>query len=532
MRFLKIAIIVFVSIFALGGIGVFFGVKWVNNNLESLINSNPDRTYNIKFQTLDFNYLSRVIFISEVTISPVGDQEGVFVDGRVDQVELNQLNLWRLFVHKELVLKELVFVEPLLVVYVPEDNPDEQKAGEGLKSLFGDILSRGKIENFRLGQAGVQVMRNGDQIGTLSNFNIHATELETDSLKWNNPIPFDYGRILVSIDSADHKLASGQLFKSGKIAFDSKSQELKVISPSMKYGESLIEASSKMEFQVDLIEFELDSLVFSGLEANSNLYSYLDIRARKLEVSGLKLDDFRNKNIPRPPDEYKPLFQGLVQKISFPLKLDTLRLLDGAISYGEAVAGKNETWKFQLDQINGTLVNVTSIPEYQESLENANADFTAKIDGEGEMTIDIDIPYDRDEFDLNVVLTDFPLVKISEILNPLMNGKIETGDLRKLEILMHADSTGSSNQFTFDYADLKLEMFGKNGGQKNGLKSLIANVLLNQSNLPGEKNYLQADFFTVRNQYRGPFHLIWNSTKDGMMRIVPGNAAREIMNLD
>lgn len=532
MKFLKIAGIVFGALLLLAGIAVSLGIRWVNRNIESVINANPDRSYNISFQSADFDYLRRIISISEVTINPVGGQKGVFVDGRAAKVELNQLNLAKLFLSRELKLKELVLLNPYLVVYIPnaEENPDQDKAGDGLKGLFGDILSRGEISNFKLVQANVQMMEDGHQTGALSQLNVLATDLQTDSLKVANPIPFDYGRILVSIDSIGHRFHQGPLLRTGRVDFDTKRQQLKVIAPSLKYEEGVLEASARMEYQVDLIEFELDSLVFSGLEAASNLYSNLDVRARKLELVGLVLDDFRNKSIPRPPDEYKPMFQGLVKKLDFPLKLDTLSVVDGAIGYGESVPGKGDTWKFQLSDINGHLTQITSIPEYQALLGKGDADFTAKIDGAGDMTIAIDIPYDRDEFDLEVSLVDFPLTKVSEILKPLMNGRIETGHLSRLELRMHADSLGASNQFRFDYGDLKMEVFRKEGQNKNRLMSTITNILLKQSNLPGEKNYLVSEYFTQRNQYRGPFHLIWNSTKDGMMRIVPGNAAKEIMN--
>ncbi len=527
---MKIAAVVLVSLWALGAMVLFFGINWVNKNLESLINSNPERAYDIRFEMVDFDYLSRVISISEVKISPAGPQAGVFVEGQVEQVELNKLDLLRLFLNKELALEELVFFKPQFDVFVSGENPDQEKAGEGLKSLFGDILSRGQIENFKLGQAHVRMMRDGEQIGSLSNFNVLATELATDSLKWNYPIPFDFGRILISIDSLGHRFTNGHILKTGRIEFDTRSQQLKILTPSLKYEEGRRQASTRMEFQVDVVELELDSMVFSGLEANSNLYSDLDVRARKLEISGLVLDDFRNSHIPRPPDEVKPLFQGMVQKISFPLKLDTLRIVNGAISYGESVPGKDEDWKFQLDHVNGALINVTSIPEYQSALGHVGANFTAKIGGAGSMTIEIDVPYARDEFDLKATLTDFPLSKISEILKPLMNGRIETGDLVRLELEMHADSIKSVNQFRFDYTDLKMEIFQKDSQKKNRLMSVITNILLNQSNLPDEKKYLTPAYTTERHRYRGPFHLIWKSTKEGMLHIVPGNVAKEILN--
>lgn len=532
MKFLKVSAIILVSFWAVIGIGLYVGVLWINKNLEGLINSNSDRAYNIGFESIDFNYLTSSITISDVSISPVGSQDGVFVEGKVNQVDLNKLDLVKLFLNKHLEIRELVFFQPKLVVFVPEENPEQEKAGEGIKNLFGDILSRGKIENFRLGEAQVEMRKNGERVGALTNFNVLATDLETDSLKVNYPIPFDYGRILISIDSVGHRFGVDQIFKSGKIHFDTEQQQFKIFNTSLKYEAGAKKASTQMEFQVDLVEFELDSLIYSGLEANSNLYSDLDIRARRLDVYGLVLDDFRNKNISRPPDEVKPLFQGLLMQVDFPLKLDTLALINGAISYGELVPEKNEDWKFQMTNVNGQLVNITTIPEHQAAVGQVEADFTAQVDGAGKMVIDIDIPYDRDQFDLKVSLTDFPLTKISDILKPLMNGRIETGQLVRLELEMRADSVKSVNRFNFDYQDLKIELFRKDSQTKNKVMSAIANVMLQESNMPGYKKYQFSTHTTERHRYRGPFHLIWKSTKEGILTIVPGNAAKTILNTD
>lgn len=159
-----------------------------------------------------------------------------------------------------------------------------------------------------------------------------------------------------------------------------------------------------------------------------------------------------------------------------------------------------------------------------------DGNFTGKIKNSGDLSIGLTIPYEQDEFDMEVELTSFPLPKINEILNPIMNGEIITGNLARLTIKIKADSIRSSNQFIFDYDDLKIELYQKGGDKKNKLTSTLANIALNSSNLPGQKRYLTANYTTQRNQYRGPFNLIWLSTREGIMQIVPGGMAREILN--
>lgn len=529
MKILKIFGILAVIFLALLGFGIYWGKNWVYQNLESVINAKPDRKYDFTFDKVEFSLLQKVILISEVKITPVGEQKGVFVEGKVAQVFLNKFSLYQLFMEKDIQIRELMFSQPEFVIHIPLENPEEEKAGEAMKSLFGDILSRGGIENFELGQASAVILLGEEKIGSFSDFNLVANDLRTDSLKWSYPIPFDYGRIFMSMDSLDYRLPNGQQLKAGKIIFDTNTQQFKMNDLSLKYIAGIREASKKMEFQNDLIDFELDSLVFSGLEANSNLYSDLDVRARKLEVAGLILEDYRNKDLPRPKDEIKPLFQGMVKKISVPLKLDTLRITNGAIAYGESVPGKNDYWNLHIDHLNGDIVNITTIDAYQKSFEHFDGNFTGKVEGSGTLKINLKVPYDKDEFDMEVDFTNFPMPKVNEILKPIMNGDIVTGDLVKMNLKIHGDPKKSTNTFRFDYTNLKMELFKKGEQKKNRFLSSVANVALNTSNLPGEKKYLTANYTVARNPNRGPFYLLWQSTKEGMMKIVPGGAVKEIL---
>jgi hypothetical protein len=529
MKFLKILAVVVVFLLVLGAIGIYWGKSWINENLESVVNSNPDRKYDFKFDRIDVNLFAQVILINEVKITPFGEQEGVYIEGEVAHALLSQVDVLELILRRDLIVQDLSFSQPDFIIHIPLEDKTDHKPATALQGLFGDILSRGMIRNFQLGGASARMMLGEDQIGSLNNLNIVANELSTDSLKWNYPIPFDYERIFISIDSLDYIMGNGQKFKAGKIDFDTKNQQLKMNALSLKYPEGIQKASSKLEFQVDLIEFSLDSLILSGIEANSNLYSNLDIRARKLEVLGLFLEDFRNKELPRPSGEIKTLFQGMLGKVHIPLKLDSLKLTKGAIIYGESVPGKNQTWQFHLDNLNGDFVNITTISEYQSIFGHFHGKFTGQIEGNGKLNIDLMVPYAKDEFDMSIDFTSFKLPKVNEILKPIMNGEIVSGDLVRMNIKIHADSMRSTNQFRFDYSNLKIEMYKKDSRQKSKLMSTLANIAMNSNNMPGDKKYLTANYTTQRNRYRGPFHLIWSSVKQGIMTIVPGGLAKEFM---
>jgi hypothetical protein len=228
MKFLKILAVVVVFLLVLGAIGIYWGKSWINENLESVVNSNPDRKYDFKFDRIDVNLFAQVILINEVKITPFGEQEGVYIEGEVAHALLSQVDVLELILRRDLIVQDLSFSQPDFIIHIPLEDKTDHKPATALQGLFGDILSRGMIRNFQLGGASARMMLGEDQIGSLNNLNIVANELSTDSLKWNYPIPFDYERIFISIDSLDYIMGNGQKFKAGKIDFDTKNQQLKM----------------------------------------------------------------------------------------------------------------------------------------------------------------------------------------------------------------------------------------------------------------------------------------------------------------
>jgi hypothetical protein len=103
--------------------------------------------------------------------------------------------------------------------------------------------------------------------------------------------------------------------------------------------------------------------------------------------------------------------------------------------------------------------------------------------------------------------------------------RVSSGVVRDLTLNMEGSRYSSTNQMTFQYEDLKLELLSEDHSKKK-LVSTIANIFTSKSNLKTDRNYKNAVYKTDRNIYRGPFHLLWQSTKEGLVLIVPGDVAQ------
>ena len=84
----------------------------------------------------------------------------------------------------------------------------------------------------------------------------------------------------------------------------------------------------------------------------------------------------------------------------------------------------------------------------------------------------------------------------------------------------------SENQLIFNYDELKITILN-NKDKKSGL-TWLANPMLRLVNMAGQKNYRTGKYKAERNMYRGPFNMMWNSLKEGLLLIVPSTTAQKL----
>ena len=77
-------------------------------------------------------------------------------------------------------------------------------------------------------------------------------------------------------------------------------------------------------------------------------------------IDSLILVDVRDKNKPRPEEPIKPLFEGMVESIPFPIKLDSIKILNSTITYKEIPDGKSNPVVLNFQQVNGEILNLIS----------------------------------------------------------------------------------------------------------------------------------------------------------------------------
>ena len=407
--------------------------------------------------------------------------------------------------------------------------------GKGMQTLFGDILSRVNVKRFSIQNGSVEIKEKstGNIKASLKSLNVEAREILTDSLHWKHIIPFQLGDLKITIDSVAVRLNDYTNLSLGHFRYDLKQKEIVLNDISLDYSIDWVNVSQQLGFQNDIIELKLKELTIHNLEPSSEFYTSLDIAAEKISLDSLEIKLQRNKNLTRPPDEQKPMFNGIIEGIPVALKLDSLQITNSTVSYSELGIKKDESGTVKIGEINGLITKITNFPKNQQEWKQMTANLDSKIADTAPIKVSLNMPYDRESFTLNSNVGSMNLNVLNPTLKPLAGVKIESGKMQRIQYSMNAGKYVSKNNLIFDYSNLHLNLIKKNEDKKVKklvIKSLIANSAVRNNNIPGDKKYLTAEYESTRNIYRSPVNYIIQGLIHGFTKIVPGKGIQKLIN--
>jgi len=506
---------------------------WLENSFQAKINSNPDRAYNITYQDFNLHTFFKGVTLDKVSIQPLKEGEGTVIKGNVDYATLKGLAWVDLLFGKRLYVREISFEQPIFEITLSADTV-KRSSGKGLQEMFGDILSRADLNTFSIQNGSILLKepQTGTIKGQVKSVNIVANDIEIDSVQLKNIIPFYMGNLIIDIKDVSYELNEYTHLSLGSFTYAKKNKEIILRDISLGYSIDWVEVSKRVGIQIDIIEFDIDSLAINQLDPSNRFYTNLDIEAQSVSMDGLNIKLQRNKNFSRPPDAVKPMFNAMINSIPVAIELDTIHISNSSVTYSELGVKKDESGTIEIKQINGSIIDITNIPELQQNLGQLEANFTANLSGEADMKVDLTVPYDREAFYLDVELGGMVLSKLNPTLKPLAGVEIESGQLARIKYHMSASAYQSQNKLIFDYSNLHINMIKElenHRSKKRLFLSAIANAAVRNDNLPGQEKYQTATYQSEPNIYRSPVNYIIQGLIQGITRIVPGKNVQKAL---
>ncbi|MEJ1242027.1 hypothetical protein WBG78_28025 [Chryseolinea sp. T2] len=232
---------------------------------------------------------------------------------------------------------------------------------------------------------------------------------------------------------------------------------------------------------------------------------FIEQYLRKRTVDNLEVDvgyaDFdlrRNKLLPDPPPNRKPVtLDGLIP-LPENVRVSTVTIRDGRIRYRQISDKTGEEGYIimdklaasaRFDSLSSFIMLHASTKLYQSGAVQLNYKTLAK-----------------DKFQLDIQVRDMDLTKFNEIVMPLQSLRIKSGYLKEYKLSIHADDEAATGNATISYDGLHLELFKHDEPERKSLGTEVLSLLADGIILKHSKENAQSAVNHPRVKHKSVFH--------------------------
>ena len=239
--------------------------------------------------------------------------------------------------------------------------------------------------------------------------------------------------------------------------------------------------------------------------------------AQSLEVNKLDISVFRDKRIPFPEWQRRPLPQHNLREMTFTFSIDTILLKDGFVTYQEHAEKAYTTGEVFFSDLNATILNMTNDSIRILSYPNARIGVTAKAFGKGRLKAEFlfDLVNMENIHTYGIEVDPFDLTEFNRILVPSASVQISSGQNNKIIMSAKANNQYSYGEMKFYYEDLKIALLNRETETPKGigkaLGSFFANTFIIKSNNPRNLFLRKGGIFFERDEKRAIFNY-WTKT--------------------
>jgi hypothetical protein len=480
-----------------------------------------DNRRELIIQDIDFSGQHRSILFNKIKLNIFGNNYAdsiQFIDAK--NLLFTGLNTNE-FVKNKNVIIDSITCDEILLNPPPKDFSDKKQSPRVKEDTTGffhvysiqvNALNFPKINmapemksKYDVGQVAIKI--NGvkaDQVITLKDQPIeHSSEINVslNSIGWQS----------------DDKMYS---YGMEGMLVNSRSKLLRISHASIRptLGESAFAASQK--FQRDRYDVNMDNLTLNGIKME-------DVVNNKLIADKLIIDNTVAK-ISR--DLTKPLQDKnkvgnypsqLIQKIDFPIYIKSGLLSKALIQYREHEKVSDSTGEITFTDATLKLSNITNIAEQKKANNLFTINYKARALGQIPINGNFKFFLDNDKgaFIADGNITSFDAKVLNKVSIPMALIRIQTGKINSINFNFKGNDVQANGDFVMKYEDMKVDVLKRDETtkdiKKRGLSSLVANILVKNSNPKG--GILRKTNPTYeRNVYKSFFNLVWKTIFNGM----------------
>jgi hypothetical protein len=458
---------------------VVLAEPWIANKIEAAIND-KNKDYTVEMRGVDILFFSSGIELKRIKLTPKhkGGLTGEIKSIKATGINLNDLR------NNDINISELRISEGSLRgnYYSSTENepiPEEEKtptlspANITINNLFFDKL------NLTIADTASSLAYLVKE-GVVKIFDIHIQKQDTLSINILRKFDFEAEELLlVSRDSLHTFNAQG-------ISYSDSTNVVAIKSFSIHPNYTNHDFTSRFKYETDRIEATGSNIYIHDISA-ATYFKSRNIITSYVEIGKLDMQVFRDKR-----KEFKhvikPTFQDMMYDYPHLLRIDTIALLNGNVTYTEHALGANEPGYISFNTIHARIYNITndSIYKTEKGFMQLKSDALLMNKSKIDILLMAELFEPQNTFSVTGSLAPME----ASALNPILekNGFIyvTAGNIDAMNFSFTANNTKSTGVLTMLYHDLDVTVKNKTTDDTTALKerivSFIANTLVINAN--------------------------------------------------
>jgi hypothetical protein len=347
--------------------------------------------------------------------------------------------------------------------------------------------------------------------------------LLAEGIKYNPVLAKDSGRIFYSdkictkISNLNYILPDNlSAVKFSELQLNSADSTIKIKNFALEPRISKFDFGAAKGYQATWLRIENDSISIQDVDFQS-IINDRRFAAEKLNINTMNFEIYRDKRIPFPEWQRRPLPQVELHKIDFTIALDTIKLMNGYIGYQEHAEKSNTPGEIYFTDLNAKVANLSNDSARLIQMPKTSISATTKVFGKGRIVgeFQFDMLHPDNIHIYGIEVDSFDLTEFNRILIPNASAQIKSGKNKKIVMTARANEDYSYGEMRFYYNDLKVQLLSKETetpkGLGNMLGSFFANTFIIKTNNPRNFVVKKGDIFFERDKKRAIFNY-WTKT--------------------
>ena len=513
---ITIGIISFLAFLLLVNLGLNF---WIQKQLPKIILQNNTTPYHITYEKIKIDLFSATIYASNIVVTPKQklkkSDTKIGIYSKIESITINNYKLWSFLFDDIIKAKSITIDQPKVILY-----KKDTKAINNAKSLRTEVLDPFQkiiiVSNIYVNKGTFSIISTQTNKPILSSQNI-STVIEgifIDDKTLKDKIPFLFQKYVFNCDSLYYKPNKFYTIKATEIRTSNHTLHIKKLEYLPEYNRN--QFVQKISKEKDLFTIKAASIAINNMDwgFKNDVFFF---NANSLIFDGLNVNIYRNK-LPEDDLLKKPLYNTLLRKIPFPLKVDTLLIRNSKLVYEEEIDFKKGPSILTFDRFNIKANNIRSGYGLKKAADldiKINCVFMKNSPLKIHWTLDILDP--KDGFRIKGNIENFNIQALSRFTRPYINTSF-TGVFKTFDFDITGNDKNATGTAWLAYKDLKVTFYKKNNPNKEAkIKNILANLIVKKDSDGKTK---KAEIELERIPEKSFYNFLWRNIAEFLKEIL------------